>query len=162
MSCVSPGVRVVAVAAAATVVAGGCGGTTRRYSPTIYQGSAKGVSMTLSLAPERGSTMGLRQQSTLTFQFSAAGDALWRRAVHAGTLEAFCIWPHKNGGGMNRGEIRLNSKQRTQTFRTDAAPSTGAYTCGLHVRTERSQEASQWPNYVRGALVAARLTVAPR
>jgi hypothetical protein len=138
---------VVALAFAVTAAAGGCGGV----SPLIYRGNAKGVSMTVSLPPKPGVPV----ESRLVIHFTPTALAVWRRG-QATKLEAFCIWPLKNGGGMWTGGTRLNSKRVSLGMGTVDRPSTGAYTCGLH---SRGGDEGGWPwlGYVRSALVAARL-----
>jgi hypothetical protein len=148
----SPGAGIVAVLFVVAAVAGGCGGV----SPVIYRGNAKGVLMTLTLPPKPGVTA---VQAELAVHFTPAGDTIWRRARQVRKLELFCIWPLKNGGEMTAIDFRLNSKRLTETIPGDAARARpGAYTCGLHAGTNNSGEGWPWLKYVRGALVAARLS----
>jgi hypothetical protein len=121
--------------------------------PRVFQGSANGVSVTLTVP--RSS----RLSSKLTFHFGTAGDSAWRRALAAGKLEAFCIWPEPahGGGGASTNDVTLDKAHRTQTFAVTPSQSASSYTCGLHVRIEGPQDGWPFSGYVRHALVAARL-----
>ena len=147
--------RVVAISVAAATVVGGCGGVSR----LVYRGHVNGVVMSVALAP-KAAVIGAGQP-TLAIRFTPAAAAIWRRA-RARPVEAFCIWPHKNGGGeMIASDVRLNTKRfSTPLGSISNRPANGAYTCGLHSRTGGAQGSYPWRGYVRGALVAAQLNLA--
>jgi hypothetical protein len=136
---------VVLVIALTAVARGAAAG-----SPSIYRGSAKGVSMTVTRSPKPGAF------GRLTIHFTPAALAVWRRG-RATKQQAFCIWPLKNGGGMWTGDAPLRSKRLSFAIGTISRPSTRAYTCGLHSRGGGGEEGWPWLRYLRTALVAARL-----
>ena len=119
-------------------------------SPLIYRGGAKGVSMTVTLPPKVGSP-----DSRFVLHFTPAALPIWRR-VKGTKLTAFCVWPLKNGGEGWAAITRMNSKRRSLSMGTVERPSTGVYTCGLHVGGGHP-ESWPWTSYIRSALVAARL-----
>ena len=117
--------------------------------------------MTLTVPPKPRSTLDRRTLPTLRLEFASSGVAVWREALQAGSLEAFCIWPEPNGGGMNIAEIHVSPTPHHDITVDDAAgTSRGPYTCGLHLGSQASQEGWPWKSYIRHALVAARLTLA--
>jgi hypothetical protein len=115
--------------------------------------------MTLTVPPKPRSTLDRFPLPTLQLEFASSAVAVWREVLRAGSLEAFCIWPEPNGGGMNIAEIHV-LPTRHHHISVDAAARTsrGPYTCGLHLGSQGSQEGWPWKNYVRHALIAARLT----
>jgi hypothetical protein len=144
-----PGLRLVVVACGLTLVASGCGGVSSRS----YHGSAKGVSITLTVPGMKKARVGAEPR--LAVHFTAAAGTVWRDALQVRKQEAFCIWPEKNGSGMTTIDVEIKSKRFALTFPSGSDESTGAYTCGLHARTGGAQ--GSWSAYVRAALVAARL-----
>jgi hypothetical protein len=142
-----------AAALAIAAVAGGCGGVSR----LVYRGQSNGVLMSVTLAP-KAAVIGAGQP-TLVIHFTPAAAAVWKRA-RARRVEAFCIWPLKNGGGSTVNDIRVSTRRlATPLGSIGDRPSHGAYTCGLHVRTGGEQGNYPWRDYVRGALVAAQLNL---
>lgn len=114
--------------------------------------------MSVSLVP-KAAVFGAGQP-TLVIHFTPAASAVWTRA-RAKPVEAFCIWPLKNGGEMTVDDVRLNTKRLVMALGSaDDRSSHGAYTCGLRVRTGGELGSYPWRGYVRGALVAARLNLA--
>jgi hypothetical protein len=145
----APGLRLVAAACGLALVAGGCGGV----SSLSYRGSAKGVSITLTVPGKKSARVGA--QPRLAVHFTAAAGTVWRDALLERKQEAFCVWPEKNGSGMTTIDVEIKSKRVALTLPSGIETSTGAYTCGLHARTGGAQ--GSWSAYVRAALVAARL-----
>jgi hypothetical protein len=145
----APGLRIVALTCGLALVAGGCGGV----SSVSYRGSAKGVSITLTVPAKKKARVGA--QPKLAVHFTAAAGPVWRDVLHLRKQEAFCIWPEKNGSGMTTINVEIKSRRLALTLPSGIQTSTGAYTCGLHARTGGPQ--GTWSAYVRAALVAARL-----
>ena len=131
------------------LVAGGCGGA----SSLSYRGSANGVLVTLTVPGKKSALVGA--QPRLAVHFTAAAGTVWRHVLHVRKREAFCMWPEKNGSEMVTTDVEVRSKHPALTLPIDVGTSTGAYTCGLHARTEGA--GGSWSAYVRAALVAARL-----
>jgi hypothetical protein len=144
---------VVALAFALAAITDGCGGV----SSVVYRGSANGVAMAVTVPSKPGVPTA---QPKLAIHFTPAAHAVWRRA-QAMKLEAFCIWPLKNGGGMVEIGTRLKSKRLALAVGSVGdRPASGAYTCGLHSRSGGAEGSYPWLGYVRSALVAARLRLA--
>jgi hypothetical protein len=84
-----------------------------------------------------------------------ASGTTWRHVLQVRKQEVFCIWPETNGRGMTTIDVKVRSKHLALGLGSEVGTSTGAYTCGLHARTEGAS--GSWSAYVRAALVAAQL-----
>jgi hypothetical protein len=153
----SAGALVGVILVAATIAAG-CGGTPKNFSPVVFRGRASGVAMTLTVPPKPRSILDSYPLPTLRLEFASSAVAIWRDVLHAGRLEAFCIWPEPNGGGMNIAEIHISRTLHHNISVDDAAgTSRGPYTCGLHLSSHGTQDGWPWKNYIHHALVEASL-----
>jgi hypothetical protein len=142
-----------------TTIGAGCGGTPKAFSPVVFRGRASGVAMTLTVSPKPRSTLDPYPMPILKLEFASSAVAVWQEVLRAGSVEAFCIWPEPNGGGMNIAEIQVSPTRHHHISVSDAArTSRGPYTCGLHLGSQDSREGWPWKNYVHHALVAATLT----